>query len=232
MKFLLCASSLLVLAVGLSSQDEGVSQLIVNGENARIEDHPYMVNVASTGLSYCGGAIITQRSVVTVSTHKIHPQPPLECLFSQAAHCLLGVLSRPFLVAAIVGSSYRDGRGGTTYRALRLFSHPDFVYPPYVNDVAVIRTVTAIQFGLNVQPIFLAGAEHIGVNVPGVFTGYGVSGYGPILVRWPDQLQKMYTRTIANDECRERYKVTDRYDWVVDQKLCVVSTPRTSVCAM
>jgi hypothetical protein len=155
-----------------------------------------------------------------------------EAILLQAAHCLLGVLSRPFLVAAIVGSSYRDGRGGQTYRALRLFSHPDFVYPPYVNDVAVIRTASRIQFGLTVQPIPLAGNEYIGVNVPGVFTGFGVNGYGPILVRWPDQMQKMYTTTIANDECKDRYRVTDRYEWVVEQKMCVVSSPRTSVCAM
>jgi secreted trypsin-like serine protease len=65
MKFTLIASILIFLAVSSTSQEE-ISQLIVNGENARVEDHPYMVNVASTGLSYCGGAILTARSVVTV----------------------------------------------------------------------------------------------------------------------------------------------------------------------
>ncbi|KAG5669744.1 hypothetical protein PVAND_000038 [Polypedilum vanderplanki] len=213
MKFIALTSFFFICLISFSFQEE-LSQFIVNGENANIQDHPYMVNIASTGFSYCGGAILTQRSVVT------------------AAHCLLGVLSRPFLVTATVGSSYRNGRDGQSYRALRLFSHPDFVYPPYVNDIAIIRTTTRIQLSSFVQPIPLAGYDYIGINVSGIFTGFGVSGYGPILVRLPNQLQKMNTTTISNDECREKYKVTDRYDWVVDQKLCVISTPRTSVCAM
>lgn len=101
---------------------------------------------------------------------------------------------------------------------------------PNVYDIAVVRTVDRIQFGSTVQPIPLGSSEYIGVNVPGVFTGFGFIGYGAILPRRADRLQKMNTTTISNDDCKERYSVTHRGEFIVDQKLCVVSGPRTSVC--
>lgn len=139
-------------------------------------------------------------------------------------------LAQPFLVSAVVGSSYRDGRGGITYRASRLFLHPEYQPGPNVNDVAVVRTMNRISFNRIVQPIFLHESSYIGVGIPGVFTGWGFIGYGAILPRRADVLQKMYTTTIGNADCQERYNVTHRGEFVVDQKLCVVSGPRTSVC--
>lgn len=133
------------------------------------------------------------------------------------------------MVSVIVGSSYRSGVGGERYRAARMFLHPDYVPGPNVYDVAIVRTVTRIQFGRLVQPIPLSN-EFIGVDVPGVFVGWGFVGYNAILPQRADILQKMYTRSIGNDDCRERYSVTHRGEFVVDQKLCVVSGPRTSVC--
>jgi hypothetical protein len=139
-------------------------------------------------------------------------------------------MSQPFLVSVVVGSSYRDGRGGQTYRTSRILLHPNYVSGPEFYDVAVVRTISRIQFSLTVQPISLAGFEYIEANVSGVFTGFGSVGYGPLFPRLADRLQKMYTTTISNNECTERYSVTHRGDFVVDHKLCVVSGPRTSVC--
>jgi hypothetical protein len=143
---------------------------------------------------------------------------------------LIFVISRPVLVSVVVGSSYQDGRGGQTYRTSRILLHPGYVSGPNVYDIGVVRTISRIQFGSTVQPIPIAGPEYIGVNVPGVFTGFGFVGYGAILPRQADRLQKMYTTTISNADCRERYSVTHRGEFVVDQKLCVVSGARTSVC--
>lgn len=153
-------------------------------------------------------------------------------IFKQAAHCLIGEVSRPFLVSAVVGSSYRNGRGGQTHRALRLLLHPDFLAGPFTSDVAIIRTSSRIEFSRFVQPIQLAGSEYVGVDVQGVFTGWGTIGYGPILPRLADQLQKMYTTTISNEQCKEMYSVTHRGDYVVHESLCIVSISgsRTSVC--
>lgn len=110
-----------------------------------------------------------------------------------------------------------------------MFLHPGFVPGPNVNDVAVIRTISRFQFGRLIQPISLSN-NFIGVGVPGTFVGWGYVGYGAILPQRADRLQKMYTTTLSNEDCRERYSVTHRAEFVVDQKLCVVSGPRTSVC--
>ena len=59
---------------------------------------------------------------------------------------------------------------------------------------------------------------------------WGSIGYGPIFQRPAVTLQKMYTRSISNDDCRERFSITDRGGDIFDQKLCIVSGPRTSVC--
>jgi kallikrein 8 (neuropsin/ovasin) len=108
--------------------------------------------------------------------------------------------------------------------------HPDYVSGPNFYDVAVIRTAR-MTFGELVQPIALSN-HHVGVGVEGVFTGWGFVGYGPFLPRRADLLQKMNTRTISNEQCREMYSVTRRAQFVVDQKLCILSIegPRTTVC--
>lgn len=147
----------------------------------------------------------------------------------KAAHCLLSVLSQPALVTVFVGTSYRSGEGGQQHRALRLFLHPDYIPGPNVYDVAIVRTISRIEFGRLVQPIALSSGR-IGVGVPGTFVGWGFVGYNAIFPQRANKLQKMYTKTISNEDCKERYSVTHRGEFIVDQKLCVVSGPRTSVC--
>jgi hypothetical protein len=49
-----------------ASSQEGISQHVVNGEDARIEDYPYMAHIFTTRLPTCGGAILTPRSVLSV----------------------------------------------------------------------------------------------------------------------------------------------------------------------
>lgn len=106
--------------------------------------------------------------------------------------------------------------------------HPEFERDSLVFDVAVIRTVSRFTFGELVQPIALSTA-HIEAGAEGVFTGWGFIGYG-LLPRRADLLQKMYIRTISNEVCHEMYSVTHRGPFVVDQKLCILSGQRTSVC--
>lgn len=147
----------------------------------------------------------------------------------QAAHCLDARISRPALVSVVVGSSHRRGEDGQRHSALRLFIHPEYMQTSLVNDVAVIRTISRIVFTDLVQPIQLRVAE-VEVGTEGIFVGWGADSYG-LLPRRADLLQQMNYRTISNEQCREMYSVTHRGDFVVDQKLCILSGPRTSVCS-
>jgi hypothetical protein len=111
---------------------------------------------------------------------------------------------------------------------LRLFLHPQYDTETLQNDVAVIRTVSRIIFGDLVQPIPLSN-EVAGEGVEGTFTGWGFVSYG-ILPRRADLLQQMPYRTISNEQCSDMYRMTG-HDWrVVDQKLCILSGFRQSVC--
>lgn len=66
MKFLAIATFVAFCAV-CSSTDQDVAGLVINGQDADIRDYPYMANVFHFTLPTCGGAILTQRSVLTVS---------------------------------------------------------------------------------------------------------------------------------------------------------------------
>jgi Trypsin len=147
----------------------------------------------------------------------------------KAAHCLIGNLAIPLSVSVVVGSSYRNGEGGQRYLAGRIIHHPDYIPGPNVYDIAIVRTISRITFNSLVRPIQLA-ENFIGVGATGTFVGWGFVGYGAILPRIANVLQRMNITTIANDDCKQRYSVTHRGEFVVDQKLCVVSGPRTSVC--
>lgn len=153
---------LLVLAgccAGLVTSSDNVSGFIVDGEDAFIEDYPYMAGIMNLGLSSCGGSIINSRSVLT------------------AAHCIL--IRSATTVSVFVGSSRRRGQGGRTHRALRLSIHPNYIYtadPLQLQaDIAVIRTLSHIRFGALVQPIAL-GTEFVPAAVPVVLTGWGLLG--------------------------------------------------------
>lgn len=150
---------LLGFFVALSSSSENGAEFIIGGEDASIEQYPYMAGVLNLGVKYCGGSIISSRNVLT------------------AAHCIL-IRAAP-AISVFVGSSRRRGQGGITHRALRLFIHPEYVYTPepfqMQADIAIIRTLTQIQFGALVQPIAL-GSIFVPSSSPVVLTGWGLLG--------------------------------------------------------
>ena len=66
MKLASIASIFFALVIFASSQEE-ISQAVVNGEDAAIEDFPHMAHIFTTIFPTCGGAILSQRTVLTVS---------------------------------------------------------------------------------------------------------------------------------------------------------------------
>lgn len=57
---------LLTLAVVLAASSEDTSNFIVGGEDATIQQYPYMAGVFNLGLHTCGGTIISASNVLTV----------------------------------------------------------------------------------------------------------------------------------------------------------------------
>lgn len=82
----------------------------------------------------------------------------------------------PASVSVFVGSSRRDSQGGQTHRVLRFFKHPDYKQTriPFfiVADIAVVRTISRINFGPLVQPIPL-GRQFVPSGFEVMLTGWG-----------------------------------------------------------
>lgn len=133
----------------------------------------------------------------------------------------------------VVGSSFRDGRlGGQRYRALRTFIHPNYALnsTTLINDVAIVRTISEIQFNRRIQPIKINSEKILGAGTLGVFTGWGFIGQGRFLPEWSDRLQKMDAIVIGDDECFERFGDHPRRYWLNEQTVCTLSREGTSVC--
>lgn len=60
-------ATLLAFSAVYSSADQNVDRFVVNGEDALIQDHPYMAKVWNLNYPTCGGAILSPRNVLTVS---------------------------------------------------------------------------------------------------------------------------------------------------------------------
>jgi secreted trypsin-like serine protease len=66
-KFTMKLIFLVIFVVSFSfASTEESSSFIVGGEDATVEEYPYMAGILNFGLSGCGGTIINQRSVLTV----------------------------------------------------------------------------------------------------------------------------------------------------------------------
>jgi hypothetical protein len=85
----------------------------------------------------------------------------------------------PGSFSVFVDSSNRRGEGGRTYRALRVIVHPDYVATPNPllirADIAIIRTISRIEFGEFVQPIPL-GREFVPSGSEVLLIGWGLTG--------------------------------------------------------
>jgi secreted trypsin-like serine protease len=65
MKFIVI-TVFLAFAASISSADDAPSSFVLHGEDASIRDFPYMAKVWNLNWPACGGAILSQRSVLTV----------------------------------------------------------------------------------------------------------------------------------------------------------------------
>lgn len=148
-------SVLVVVLAVLAVVAADKTAFIVGGQDATVEDHPYMAAVFNFGLPSCGGAIISTRSVLT------------------AAHCV--IINSPLIVSVNVGSSLRNGDNGRRYRVLRIFLHPEYNSTYITNDIAILRTLTSIVFGPTVQPLAI-GSAFVPPFQMATVTGWGLTG--------------------------------------------------------
>ncbi|XP_063399989.1 chymotrypsinogen A-like [Mytilus trossulus] len=164
---------------------------IVNGEEANIEDHPWMVslqardNEGGTFTHICGGAIIDRSWVLT------------------AGHCVIYPVYEPKNMRVVAGSSFLS----QMKQIIPLKKY--YVHEEYVGvggdsvdpDLMLLQLKTPLKFGSTVNKIDLD--TDIGKNYTGELCT--ISGWGNTNatgVNYPDRLQVVSMPVVAKDYCK------------------------------
>ncbi|KAK9694496.1 Trypsin [Popillia japonica] len=180
---------------------------IIGGHPVDIEDYPYQVSVQILSCHYCGGAIISDRYILS------------------AAHCYSGWKALlPYTVRA--GSRYRY-EGGQVVSVMKISTHPNYnKTAPTDSDISILRIAPSLTFGSGVAPISLAeqnqafadGTWAAPISLPeqnqafadgtwAVVSGWGyVNEDGSIL----NQLQAVWVPIVDNTRCESLYKVLNQ----------------------
>ncbi|XP_058797613.1 chymotrypsin-1-like [Phymastichus coffea] len=165
-------------------------------KNARNGQFPFVVLISYKGHKHCGGSIIHERWILT------------------AAHCLHENTSKPLIT---VGTSGNLG-SGTTYRAKKLFFHPDFIVIPedendgleFVdNDIGLILLASNITFTYKIQPVSLATLDDGSYeNSIATIPGWGSAEYYEDMSK---HLRYINVRVLTKKECQKVWTYADKH---------------------
>ncbi|KAJ0182338.1 hypothetical protein K1T71_001707 [Dendrolimus kikuchii] len=194
--------TILVLALILAAVTAAPSnpQKIVGGSVTTINQYPEIVALLYSLLGAffsqaCGGTILNNRSILT------------------AAHCPVGDPASRWRVR--VGSTFASS-GGTVINFASIIIHPNYNRNTLDNDIAVMRTSSAIGFNNNARPGSIAGSNYnLGDNQVVWAAGWGTTSAGGSA---SEQLRHVQIWTVNQAVCRSRYAAVSMT--VTDNMLC------------
>ncbi|KAH8397518.1 hypothetical protein KR222_008847 [Zaprionus bogoriensis] len=166
-------------------------QRIVNGETIDILDAPWQIGVLHQLHNHCGGAILSDRIILT------------------AAHCLNGF--HPSQLTVRAGSKYWS-KGGQLIDVATFKNHENYTDEAYNNgfDIGVVLLSQPLQLNSHVRPIGLAKV------LPASGSLAFVSGWGKLSYdgRKPDILQRANVKILDRETCIEHssYKRSELND--------------------
>lgn len=151
-----------LLAAGSGAAVLAAQPRIVGGTVAAANAWPWQVQISNGGKHWCGGALLSERWVVT------------------AAHCVQGQSVDTMEVRA--GSLLREV-GGQTRAVQRGIFHPDFgIAATYDHDIALLELAAPVNLAASTQAIApLRSFEEVVLAPTGTLatvTGWGTTGQG------------------------------------------------------
>lgn len=157
---------------------------IVGGENAEPNSWSWLVSIRTFNVHSCGGTILNEHWILT------------------AAHCL----GTSFGLTVHIGV-YNETQASPQIRTIaEIVRHPQFDLPSYVNDIALIRLSSPIDFllGQYYTGITCLPPKNVGLNYPEPDTRLAVVGWGRLVyggIR-PTVLRQVRVKAIPNDDRR------------------------------
>ncbi|KAF5293456.1 hypothetical protein FQA39_LY02941 [Lamprigera yunnana] len=179
---------------------------IISGHPASDGQFPHQVSnefVVAQGSSFCGGALISSRWVLT------------------AGHCADGALS--FTITLGTTHSTGDDPNGVVRRTTTAIVHEEYSLLFVWNDVALVDLLEDVVFTDVIQPIVL-GTEHVGDGVRLTVSGWGKTSDASN--EKSPTLNFVDLDTISNSKCREVYGIT-----ITDKSICCIGHPEHSPCS-
>jgi secreted trypsin-like serine protease len=180
---------------------------IFNARNAKEFEFPYLVKI--TGNSYCSGALISDKFVLT------------------AAHCLMNHSGKYELIFGDNTSWHGRSQRSNPHRVvlqgkMKKFIHEKFTMPTAVFDIGIIELPRTVKFSRAIKPIKITRNQEFDVlNVR--ISGWGKSnGYF-----YPSSLKTAEMHLISIERCK---KFESNYvETITDDHICTVGNSNGKV---
>ncbi|XP_070167531.1 chymotrypsin-1-like [Polyergus mexicanus] len=195
--------SLLIITAVVGHESPGT--YIVNGTDAVLGGHPYMVSLRLNNNHFCGGSIISKHHILT------------------AAHCITTFSTNSELLKDVTvhaGTNFLTN-AGDVYNVKKVIIHSD--YNPYLlhNDIGLLHLKTDIVFKNVVQSIPVAINDFVRVGESCLLVGWGTLEFSG---KVPNKLQKLDLKVYSQTTCKSHFKN------ILDSHICAFSKYGQGAC--
>ncbi len=172
---------------------------VMGGTHADITDFPHAVSLQKNGEHYCAGTLIAPDFVLT------------------AAHCVHSYPARLWTVAVGSQNSYDEADYEQRARVEEIIVHPDFVFPKFVNDVALMKLDRRVKWSEKAKPICLPDRKERTGRGLGYLAGWGYDGEGGEPTK---DLHMARLPILDNGVCQEWIKSKNKRVTLLPQQMC------------